>query len=146
MDSDWLSGPQPSEQVKHLGLIHPFPFADLPKTLEVCLNLVGRNTWAPEATGAFRLFDGFDVGGIEGSEMGDGSPLFIAHFDRLTGFQSDPRLFGSQYNMLHDRVGLLLQIVYLQHRPVTRLPKPVRRAAFPRIRLRGDAAESRTLI
>ena len=89
-----FSGPHSSQQVQHLRLIHPFSSASLLKPMEVRLDLVRWHTRPPCAVRAFRLFDGLDIGGIEGREVRHGAALFIADFDGFSGLQSDPRLFG----------------------------------------------------
>jgi hypothetical protein len=89
-----FSGPHTPQQVQHGRLIQRAPLPYFTKVLKVRLDLIGGNSRPPGGSGAFGLFDGFDVGGIQRGEVGHGSPLFIAHLDQFPGPQSDLRLFS----------------------------------------------------
>jgi hypothetical protein len=94
IDSYLVSGPHSPKQVQHFRLVHPIFLADFGKALEVVPDLIRWHTGSGCTPGTFRLFNGFNVGEIQGVEVRYGSSPFIAHFDWAGGVENDLCLFA----------------------------------------------------
>jgi hypothetical protein len=97
-----FSGLHPSQEFAHFGFVHSLLLADFGQPAEVGLDLGGRDVGPLlRRPGAPPVLDGEKVLWRQGRQVAQGSPGFVADLNPAVRLLDNPRLFGSQNDMVH---------------------------------------------